>query len=76
MPTCSNRAGILSLLSMELDNSAFSAFLFKEAEASPIAPSSPELTGYTAPILWEICENIIRIKRERDFLSFKDVTEW
>ena len=50
---------------MEFDNSAFSAFLFKVTEARPIAASSPELTYFTASIVWEIRENIIRIKRER-----------
>ena len=50
---------------MEFDNSAYSAFLFKETEASPIAASSPELTCFTASILWEIRENIIGIERQK-----------
>ena len=50
---------------MEFDNSGFSAFLFKETEASFIPASFPELTWFTASILWEIRENIFRIKRER-----------
>ena len=65
LPTCSNNLyGVSSLLSMEFDNSAFFGFLFKETEANPIAASSPELTCFTASILWEMCGNIIRIKRE------------
>ena len=51
---------------MEFNNSAFFAFLFKETKASPIAASSPELTCSDIDIIWELRENIIRIKRERE----------
>ena len=52
LPTCSNPlSGVSSLFSMEFDHSAFSAFLFKKTEASPISASSPELTCFTASIL-------------------------
>ena len=50
---------------MELDNSAYFAFPFKETEASPIAASSPELTCFTASILWEIRENITGIESQK-----------
>ena len=51
-------SGVLSLLSMEFDNSVSAAFLFIETVASPIVASFPELTCFTAFILWEICESI------------------
>ena len=66
LPTCSNPLSVVSsLILMEFDNSGFSAFLFKETEASFIPASIPELTWFTASLLWEIRENIFRIKRER-----------
>ena len=50
---------------MEFDNTAFSAFLFEEAEARPITAFSPELTYFIASILWEIRKNIIKIERQK-----------
>ena len=50
---------------MELDNSAYSAFPFKETEGSRIAASSPALTCFTASILWEIRENITGIESQK-----------
>ena len=50
---------------MEFDNLAFSAFFFEETFATLITTSSSETTCFTASILWEIHEKIIKIKRQK-----------
>lgn len=59
---------------MEFDDSEFFALLFEETEANPIAASSLDMTCFTALILWEIQENIIK-SEIRNSLPLKDVIE-
>ena len=49
---------------MEFNNSAFSAFLFKETEASPITAYSNKMTCFDEFILSEICGKINKNKRQ------------
>ena len=55
---------ILSGLSTEFVNSAFSLLLFEEIDASPFTTSSNETTCFTASILWELCESISKWRTE------------
>ena len=64
--TCaSHLSEVLSVLSIDFDNSAFSAFLFRETDASSITASSPELTCFTGSVLWEIDESKIKIEKQK-----------
>ena len=66
LPTCANHlSGVLSVLSMDFDNSAFSAFLCKETDASSITALSPELACFTGSVLWEIHESKIKIEKQK-----------